>query len=474
MKAIFAKYWNDILSSYWFIPALMATGAIAMAIFLTSLDKYLGSGWAEQSSWLLSNRPQGARALLAAIAGSMITVAGVTFSVTISAVAYATSQFGPRLLTNFMQDRGNQVTLGTFIAAFIYCLLVLRTVRSADEVDTSAQASADLIQAFVPQLAMLGAIALALASVAVLIYFIHHVPATIHISTVAARIGNELTAQIEYLCQNSEAAGNPAKTQLSAPDKTRLQEKYQTASAVRTDKEGYLQHLDGDGLLSFASEHDLLLFVARTPGDFVIARRPLVYAWPATALNQAGSDEIRRCFAFGDQRTQAQDLMFLTQELVEIAVRALSPGVNDPFTAINCMNWLASALSALAVRTPPSAYRYDDDGQLRVIYPPFTFTTMLNSVCNDLRPHVKRDRSAALHLLETLASIAPDVLDSNARETLIRHAALLSSGCEQALEQREDRVVIADRCAEIMTEIRDPNTRTDHYFSNEMLQDTGR
>jgi uncharacterized membrane protein len=441
----------------------MVISAIVLALSLVALDKHLGPDWAEQNAWWLGNRPQGARALLAAIAGSMITVAGVTFSVTISAVAYATSQFGPRLLTNFMQDRGNQITLGTFIAAFIYCLLVLRTVRSAGEMSAVTPAIEDMMQSFVPQTAMLGALGFALASVAVLIYFIHHVPATIHVSAVAARIGQELNAQIKQLCPplDGDPAAHRAGADIPPPDPRLLRERYRAAAAVRSDKVGYLQHLDGIGLLTVARENDLLLFVARQPGDFVSVRHPLIYAWPAVGLTRQAAGQILGSFAFGNQRTQAQDLVFLAQELVEIAVRALSPGVNDPSTAINCMNWLGSALSTLVTRQTPPAYRYDDEGKLRVVYQPLTFVQFLDTLCDDLRPHVKRDRSAALHLFDVLSGIAPDVIDKNHRSALIRQAELLNSGCEQALDQHEDRAVIAGRCSEVVARIRDPGTRPD-------------
>jgi uncharacterized membrane protein len=468
MKIIFVKWLDDVRSSYWFIPALMAVLAIGLAFLLVTLDEIVGADWLYQTHWLLTNRPEGARSLLATIAGSMITVAGVTFSVTISSVVYATSQFGPRLLTNFMQDRGNQVTLGTFIAAFIYCLLVLRTVRSADE-----SSDADAIGAFVPQLAMLGALGLALASVAVLIYFIHHVPATIHISNVIARIGVELTEQIERLCPEYHGAeathGKDTKEQeagsvpAAIPDQRQLQEHYRIATPVRADYDGYLQHLDGQGLLSIAAEHRLLIFVAQHPGDFVITRRPLVYVWPAVALQQETVEKIHNCFVFGRQRTQAQDMMFLAQELVEIAVRALSPGVNDPFTAINCMNWLAGAMSTLARRRSPDAYRYDEDAELRVVYQPVTFGQFADVVCDGLRPHAKRDRNAALHLLYIIAEVAPDIIVPADREVLLFHAGLVYSACQQTLDQREDRDNAARRYQQTLERIHDPEARRSYF-----------
>ena len=452
MQARLSKYWSDIHASYWFIPTLMSFAAVVLAIALAALDSALGADWASPDSWLFNSRPEGARALLAAIAGSMITVAGVTFSVTISAVAYATSQFGPHLLTHFMQDRGNQITLGTFIATFIYCLLVLRAVRNAEALPTGSDAETALSTAFVPQLAILGALGLALASVAVLIYFIHHVPATIHISNVAARLGLELQEQIERLHpQHSEEA--PVALPLS---QEQLQARYQAATPIRSEHNGYLQHLNYAGLLTIAEQHDLLLFVARQPGDFIVERQPLLYAWPALKSEHSVREHIHDCFAFGLQRTQAQDFMFLIQELVEITVRALSPGINDPFTAINCMNWLAPSLAVLARRPPRSACHYDTQGQPRVLLSERTFQTVATTVFDSLRPYVKRDRSAALHLLRIMAELAPDAIQPGAREALAQHAQALGDGCQEALDQIDDREAVGQYCAEVIQAIRDP------------------
>lgn len=130
MRAHLSKYWEGLRSSYWFVPTLMMLAAIVLSFLTTAADAALGADWIENAGWFHPNTPEGARALLSAIGGSMITVAGVTFSITIAAVAYATSMLGPRLLNNFMRDVSNQITLGTFIATFLYCLLVLRTVHS--------------------------------------------------------------------------------------------------------------------------------------------------------------------------------------------------------------------------------------------------------------------------------------------------------------------------------------------------------
>ena len=452
MKAALAKWLDEIRSSYWFVPALMVSVSIGLALGLTTLDEILGAKGMDDAAWLLNHRPEGARALLAAIAGSMITVAGVTFSVTITTVVNAAAQFGPRLLTNFMRDRGNQITLGTFISAFVYCLLVLRSVRSADETIGS-----DAAGGFVPQLAMLGALGFALAGVAMLIYFVHHVPASVHISHVIARIGAELSAQIDWLYPLPQRASEAEDTNAAhtAPAEHVLREQVAIATPIDSQRDGYLQHLYGQGLLSAATDHDLRIFVVCQPGDFVIARRPLVYVWPALRLKQDAAERIRNCFAFGSQRTQAQDLMFLLQELVEIAVRALSPGVNDPVTAIKCMDWLAAAMSNMARRQHPDPFRFDDSGELRVVYQPSDFAALLGTVCEGLRPHAARDPQAAVYMLQSLGAVAPDVLAASDREALLQHVNLVNDSARRELQHEADREVLGRAYQRALALIRD-------------------
>ena len=201
MKARLLSLLASIRSSYWFIPTLMALAAVVLSTVTTSIDRAIGMDWLEDWNWLYANRPDGARAVLSTVAGSMITVAGVTFSMTILSISYAASQVGPRLLSNFMRDRGNQITLGVFIATFLYCLLVLRTVRNAEALPPGTQLTnvdnPELMAAFVPQIAIMFALFLAVASVGVLIYFIHHIPENLHVSNIVANVGRSLQKDID-------------------------------------------------------------------------------------------------------------------------------------------------------------------------------------------------------------------------------------------------------------------------------------
>jgi uncharacterized membrane protein len=214
-----ADIWLRMQASYWFIPGLMSAGAVVAAVVLVQVDYLFGDSLLEGMRWLRVNQAEGARAVLSTVAGSMITVAGVTFSMTLLAVSHATSQIGAQLLAAFMRDRGNQLTLGTFISTFLYCLMVLRSVRSADESDSGLSPAE-----FVPHLATNGALVLAMMSVVVLIYFIHHVPQSINVANVVARVGNDLIECIHSLYPDDLGSSPPAKRASEIADRTELPE----------------------------------------------------------------------------------------------------------------------------------------------------------------------------------------------------------------------------------------------------------
>jgi len=405
MRSTLLRVAEDLQESYWFLPSIMAAGAIGLAGGMIFLDTHAGSGWMDGLPWLYAARPDGARQVLSAIAGSMITVAGTVFSVTIAAVVYASGQYGPRLLSNFMSDRGNQLTLGTFIATFVYCLLVLRTVRSAAE--------AEIHGGFVPNLALLVGVALALCSIGVLIFFIHHVPRQLHINSVVEDVGGRLLREIDNRFPSFIGAPRPDET--PEQDAARVPATFRpdvsqidgaNRHVVVASETGYLQVIENQGLLNTAREHDLVLRLQYQPGDFVHAGRALVEAWPPERCDPTTATAISQAFVVGSRRTALQDLRFLVDELVEIAGRALSPGVNDPFTAITCLDWLGAGLSNLASREIPSHLRVDEDGALRVIAHPVTFEAFMERGFGALAQYCATDMAAALGFLRALGEVS--------------------------------------------------------------------
>ena len=411
-----------IRTSYWFIPSIMALLAILLGALMIWVDVRLGSGWITGLSWYQQIRADGAREVLSTIAGSMVTVAGVVFSITIVALSYASSQYGPRVLTNFMSDRGNTVTLGTFIATFLYCLMVLRTIRGGDD-------------DFVPQYAVIVAMLLAVCSIGVLIYFIHHVPQSIHINNVVGHIGQQLVRDARNrfpAMVGSDAGGD------RAPQDHDGGVPFVAVPAAAT---GYLQSIDDDGLIALASKADVLIRLRYRPGDFVMDGRGLVEVSPPEHWTDERTDELQDCFTVGNKRTPEHDLMFLVSELVEIAARALSPGVNDPMTAVTCLDWLGAGGTEFATREMPAAVRHDENGKPRLIAEPDSFAFFVDRGFGRLRQYAAADVIAALHWLRVVGEVAATCRTPDQIDVLQNEAALFREQAEASLDGPDAREV---------------------------------
>ncbi|MEO6446542.1 MAG: DUF2254 domain-containing protein [Gemmatimonadaceae bacterium] len=434
MKSRLLKYWDLLRSSFWFTPSLMAAGAVALAYITVGLDQTVTDEWLKRIGWAYSGGASGASAVLQTIAGSMITIAGVVFSLTLVALSLASSQFGPRLLRNFMRDTTNQLVLGTFVATFLYCLLILRTIRFADDA------------AFVPHLSVTLGVVFALASLWVLIYFIHHVSVSIQADEIVARVGRELSEGIERLF--------PAKvgeTADAAPEQVALPALFDRESrAVPVHGDGYLQRIDAGALMALAEELDVVLRVERRPGHYLVKGSTVISAWPGERVDDEFIERVNAVVILGNQRTPAQDVEFVMYQLVEIAVRALSPGVNDPFTAIVCLDRLGSGLCRLAERDMPSPFRVDEAGTLRVVAPRITFPKLVDAAFNQIRQNSRTSAAVALRLLETIAEVAAFVRRPGDRAALRRHAAMVARGARAGLEEEEDVRAMEERYAEAM------------------------
>ena len=399
--------------------------AVFMAVGAVALDKASTEGWLQRWSWIYSGGAEGASNLLGTVAGSMIAIAGTVFSMTLVALSLASSQLGPRLLRNFMRDTANQVVLGTFVATFLYCMLVLRTIRHADEVG------------FVPHLAVSLGLLLATVSIGVLIYFIHHVSVSIQADEVVARVGREIDSGIDRLFP---APLGRAESELSNPPRNaELPPAFEReARPVGSPADGYLQLIDADALMSLAQEEDLLLRLERRPGHYLVKGRAMVMVWPKDRVTDDLVQRMQAAFVLGDQRTAGQDVEFSFQQLVEIAVRALSPGINDPFTAIACVDRLGSGLCRLAQRDVPSAQRFDADGRLRLVAPGASFAGVVDTAFNQIRQCARSNPAVSIRLLEAIAQIAGRLRCAPNADCLQRHAEMIVRGARDAVPEVND------------------------------------
>ena len=427
-----AKLWDSLHSSYWFVPTIIAAIAIALAFTMLSLDRAGYYTLIEKWHWIYTGDADGARSLLSAIGGSMITVAGTTFSITIVALQLAASNFGPRLLRNFMQDTGNQIVLGTFIGTFIYCLLVLRTVHG----------DGDGYNEFVPQFSVTGGIVLAIASIGLLIYFIHHASTIIQASHVISEVSADLDRAIDRLFPEKIGRSvSQSKRQVGEIPANFDSE----ACPIRASGSGYIQAVDDEKLMKIACQHNLLLRLQYRPGKFVIQGSNLVMVWPGERVNRKLTDRINDAFILGKERTEQQDVEFPIAQLVEIALRAISPAVNDPFTAIRCIDRLSAGLSRLAQRDFPSPYRYDKDNNLRAIAQGVTFAGLTDTAFNQIRQYGRADVAVTIRLLEAIAAIASYTRNPKDRASLLRHAKMIERDSYEGVSEELDRKDIEER-----------------------------
>ena len=432
MRLQISKYWNRVRSSFWFVPAVMAGVALVLALVSVTVDKPVTEWLAHNLGWSFTGGAEGASAVLGIIAGSMITIAGVVFSMTLVTLSLASSQLGPRLLYNFMRDTSTQVVLGTFIATFVYCLLVLRTIRRMEEIT------------FVPHLSVSLGVLFALASVGVLIYFIHHVSAYIQANKIAARIGKELIENIDHLFPE-HIGQEGSRVPIDPTDAGFIGAFDRESQPVAAEGDGYLQFIDGDALLALAVEEDLVVRLERKPGNYVVAGCPLVLIWPGSRVTDQLTKQVQSFFVMGHQRISDQDIEFGINQLVEMAVRALSPGINDPFTAIACVDHLGSALCRLAARDMPSPYRYDRQNQLRLIARTDTFQEFVDAAFNQIRQYGRTSAAVTNRLLETIAVVAGFVHRPKDRAALLRQAEMIARGAIEGLPEDEDRRDVEER-----------------------------
>jgi uncharacterized membrane protein len=392
----------------------MAAGAILLSYAAVTLDAAIGVEAVREFGWFYTFGPEGARALLSTVASSMVTVAALTFSITMLTLQLASTQFGPRLVRNVMRDRGTQAVLGTFVATFVYCLLVLRTVRGVEGASN------------VPHLSVAFGVLLALASLGVLIYFIHHVAHSLRVETILSDLASEACAAIDRLYP--ELMGEPA-----APGALQSEEwspgPEVTCCKVTATDSGYVQHQDEDALMRLAMEHDLFIGVEARPGRFVTDGDPLYSVWPRDRCSDEVIRALRTTVDLGLDRTPSQDVAFSARRIVEIAQRALSPGINDPTTALYCLDRLEVVLLRMAGRQVPSPLRLDGESVPRVLTTPHTLDELAYPALAAVARYGLSDRDVTDRLLALIDKLrhrascqAIEQLDALAQEISVRRS----------------------------------------------------
>jgi uncharacterized membrane protein len=411
------RWWLDLNSSLWFVPSLMVLGAILAAYFLVHLDDSIGHEWTRRYPLLFGAGADGARGMLSAIAGSMITVAGLIFSLTLSTLAQVSSQYTSRLLRNFMRDRSNQVVMGFFVSIFVYCLAVLRTIRGGEE------------RVFVPSLAVAFGLLLALVSIGMLIFFIHHIASSIQAANVIGGAAQETEKTFNKLFPKELGDDATPAEKDNLADLEPLE-----WVPIAAPESGYIMGIDEDAILSFARETNAVVRMERAIGSYVTKGAPLVsivsYPTAKRIVGQEHAERLAKAYSIGNQRTLEQDAGFGLRQLVDNALKALSPGINDTSTAVMCIDRLGSLLTMLAGRDLGNPVRAEA-GQVRVIAQRPDFTGYLATAFDQIRTNAAEDLAIYLRLLAALHTVTQRTTRPDYRRALRQQAELTRAAAEK-------------------------------------------
>lgn len=396
MKARLRAWLERLGDQFWLRPALvviLCIGTAQLAIRLEAAWPAAGSGslW---GAWIYSGGAEGARALLSAVASSSIGVAGTIFSITIAALSLASGQMGPRLLRNFVRDSRNQFALGIFVGTFAYALMVLRTVRTQEE------------GSFIPHIAVTGAVVLALLCIATLVWFVHHIAASINVEKVVEAVHRDLVRAV--------ADGTLDRADVTPVSAT-------PGSTVTVESSEYLQAVDHDGLADWAAREQRRICLRVRPGDYVPPGLPVA---DIDVPHSDAEATLSRALTFGKQPTALQDLEYTVRQLSEVAVRALSPGINDPFTAGSVLERFGDALCRLAPRFLPTGVK-EREGRIVLLYPVTDYDGLTDAMFHAIRQNGSGSPFVLIRLLDVLTKVAEVERTADRVVELARHADLV-------------------------------------------------
>lgn len=424
--------WNYLWSSFWFVPSLIVAASIAFAMCLIEMHTDGTAQWLDRWPRLFGASAEGARGILSAIAGSMMTVVGVTFSMTVVVLALASSQYTSRILRNFMSDRITQVVLGILAGVFTYCLIVLRTVRGGD------------MGGFVPTLAVFFGVVLAICGIAALLFFIHHIASSIQASSIIASVADETMLAVDRLFPEKLGQGL-----LDGDDEQALSNNLERKwEAIQARRNGYIQSVNIETLMFLARGHKTIVRMERGIGDFVVQNTALA----SFAMESPPPKEIvaalQEAYNIDRHRTVYQDPAFGIRQIVDMALRALSPGINDTTTAVMCIDYLTAILARLVSRDIPSLYRYEAK-DLRVIAIGQTFASLTAESFDQIRASAAGNTPIMVRMLGALQTIASLTANPSRRQTLREQVQWIEELAERTIESPHDKEKFENRLARV-------------------------
>jgi len=430
-------FWKELMATFWLVPVLIILLSIFLAIGFVFIDQIVTFSHEGLGRFFFVNSVDSARSILSTISGAMIGVAGTVFSVTLVALTLASSQLGPRLIKNFMYVRLNQVVLGSYISTYLYCLIVLNTLQDNDGF------------IFIPSLAILLAIIAAIANIVLLIVFIHQIATSMQADKVISGISAFIAKQVRVLFPEKMGGEPDTVDDLQVND---LKSKYANAISVKSPKNGYLQYIDSESLLNVMKDFNTLLELNYRPGDYLIENSEIGKLYTNEKVEEDALEKILFQFVIGQTKTSQQDLEFPIHQMVEIAARALSPGVNDPYTAIACIDNLTATMCYLAQVQFPSKYRIDDKNELRVIADTIDFDGVLDAAFNQIRQFSAGNTAVIIRLMEVLLIIYEFTTKDRYKKAVVKHAKMTLNAGKESIKEKNDLEDLIERSKKIIKE----------------------
>jgi len=425
-----SQLFNDARSSFWFVPSLAVLYGIAAALALIEADAVWGDRWLALWPRLFGVGAEGARQMLSTLAGSMMSVMGITFSMTLVALALASSQYTSRILRNFMGSRPTQITLGVFAGIFIYCLIVLRSIRGGDP-------------GFVPSAAVSFAFVLALAGVVVLIFFIHHIASSIQAVSIIASVAQETNAAVDRVFPQMQGR-EPGGTEDAMDEQVLASLDERTWYPVPAQVSGYIQGVNEYAILDLARNHRTIVRMERGVGAFAVEGAVLASLALTYPPDQETIAALNRAYRISRHRTIEWDPAFGVRQIVDIALKALSPGVNDTSTAVMCVDYLTAILARLSGRRYPPSHRYEG-AALRVIASVPTFEALLAEAFDQIRGSAEGNVAIIARMLGAIDALASLTVNPSYRRALDEQLQWIAELAGRTLPAPQDRARIEQR-----------------------------
>ncbi|HET9492625.1 MAG TPA: DUF2254 domain-containing protein [Chloroflexia bacterium] len=422
------RIWDRLQGSLWFVPLAIVAAYFALSFGMVALDRALGDEVTKRLPVLFEAGPEGTRDMLSTIAGSILSVAAVAFSFTIVVFSFASSQYASRTIHSFMDDNTNQIVLGMLLGTFVYCLLILRTVRLESD------------NPFVPLLSTSVALVLAIVDLALFVLFIHHISESIQAYHIIRRVGSQTRKAIESLYPTH------VHSALTEEEVGVLVDERNTVE-VESRTDGYIQAVDTDYLMHMAERSDLLIVMHKGVGRFVVKGEALSLVGPAARVTQSVRRAVHSCFSLGHHRTILQDPQYGLLQLSDIAIKALSPAINDPNTAVMSLNEISSVLRTLAGRDIPRHVLCGSEGKPRLVTLGPTFESMVSQAFDQIRRYGMADATVAAKMLDVIAEVAERTDLQEQRVALIEHVLAIREDADRKLLSMRDRLYLNERLA---------------------------